>query len=114
MSCTASIRRSGDVSIIDLAGRIMQAAGSDAVREAIKGELAQGRRNILLNLNGVDFVDSSGLGAMASAFVTVDRLGGRLKLLNTQPRVEGMLHVTSLYRILVTFVDENEALASFT
>jgi anti-anti-sigma factor len=68
MNCTATVRHSGAVSIIDLAGRITHAAGSGAIREAIKAELQHDRKNILLNLNAVDYIDSSGLGEMAGAF----------------------------------------------
>ncbi|MCU1238470.1 MAG: anti-anti-sigma factor [Candidatus Solibacter sp.] len=114
MHCTVSVRHSGDVAIIDLAGRVMQTAGADAVRDAIKAELDHGRKNILLNLDGVDFIDSSGLGTLASSFITVSRLGGRMKLLNTQSRVDSMLQVTRLYTVFVTFTDEREAVASFS
>ncbi len=113
MNCTATVRRSGAVSIIDLAGRITHAAGSGAIREAIKTELQDDRKNILLNLNAVDFIDSSGLGEMASAFITVARLGGSMKLLNTRPRANSLLQVTGLYNVFVTFSEEHAALASF-
>jgi anti-anti-sigma factor len=113
MSFTATVRRAGDVTIIDFSGRVIGADGADGIRKAIKRELDQGRKDILLNLDGVDYVDSWGLGAMASSFITLVRMGGRLKLLNTQPRVNSMLQVTRLYSVFVTFTDEREALASF-
>ena len=71
MNCTATVRRSGGVSIIDLAGRITHSAGTGAIRDAIKAELEHDRKNILLNLNAVDYIDSSGLGEMAA-----NRCGG--------------------------------------
>jgi anti-anti-sigma factor len=114
MSFSESVRHAGGVTIIDFSGRVMGAEGADGVRAAIKREVEQGRKDILLNLDAVDYVDSWGLGAMASSFITVVRLGGRLKLLNTQPRVNSMLQVTRLYTVFVTFTDEREALASFT
>jgi anti-anti-sigma factor len=113
MSFTAIVRQAGDVSIIDLSGRVTGAEGADHIREAIKAEVDLGHKNILLNLDGVDYIDSWGLGAMASTFITVVRLGGKMKLLNTQPRVTSMLQVTRLYTVLVTFTNESEALASF-
>lgn len=113
MSCTATVRRSGGVSIIDLAGRITHSAGAGAIREAIKAELEHGRKNILLNLNAVDYIDSSGLGELAGAFITVARLGGSMKLLNAQPRANSLLQVTGLYNVFVTFAEEHAALASF-
>jgi anti-anti-sigma factor len=111
MNCT--VRQAGNVAIIDWNGRIMGPAGSGAVRDAIRSELQQGHKNILLNLNAVDYIDSSGLGAMAESYITVAKLGGSLKLLNTQSRVSSMLQVTSLYTVLVTFSEESKALASF-
>jgi anti-anti-sigma factor len=113
MNCTATVRHHGAVSIIDLAGRITHAAGSGAIREAIKSELQQDRKSILLNLNAVDYIDSSGLGEMAGAFITVARLGGSLKLLNAQPRANSLLQITGLYNVFVTFAEERDALASF-
>jgi anti-sigma B factor antagonist len=113
MNCTATVRHSGAVSIIDLAGRITHSTGAGAIREAIKAELEHDRKKILLNLNAVDFIDSSGLGEMASAFITVARLGGSLKLLNTHPRANSLLQVTGLYNVFVTFSEEQDALASF-
>lgn len=113
MTCTASTRHTDTVAIIDFAGRIMHTAGAEAVRGAIKGELADGRKNILLNLSGVDFIDSSGLGALAESYITVGKLGGAVKLLNPQSRISSMLQVTNLYSVFVTFSDESEALASF-
>ena len=65
------------------------------------------------NLEGVDFIDSAGLGEMASAYITITNMGGKMKLLHTQDRVNSMLHVTKLYTLLVTYMDETEALASF-
>jgi len=113
MSCHATVRYTGNVAIIELAGRIAYATGSCALRDAIKRELEQGRRNILLNLNAVDYLDSAGLGEMAGAFVTLTKLGGKLRVVNTQPRLTNLLQITKLYKVFVTFADEGEAIASF-
>ena len=113
MRCTATVRHTGNVAIIDFVGRIMQPDGPEAVRGAIKAEVAQGRKNLLLNLSEVDFIDSSGLGAMAESYITIGKLGGVLKLLKPQSRVASMLEVANLYSCFVTFNNESEALASF-
>src|SRR4051794_3945080 len=105
MSSNANVRYAGNVAIIDLAGRIVYAAGSGALRDAIKRELDVGQRNILLNLNGVDYMDSAGLGEMAWAYVTLAKMGGTLRLVNTQSRVNNLLQITRLYKVFVTFAD---------
>ena len=113
MGSSATVRHSGNVAIIDLAGRITIHDGAGAIRDAVKSALADGYKSILLNLGAVDYIDSSGLGEMSSAYITVSRLGGRLKLLNPQSKVHGMLEVTCLYSLFVTFAEESAALASF-
>ncbi len=113
MGSSATVRHSGNVAIIDLAGRITIHDGAGAIRDAVKSALADGYKSILLNLGAVDYIDSSGLGEMSSAYITVSRLGGRLKLLNPQSKVHGMLEVTRLYTLFVTFAEEGAALASF-
>ena len=113
MSAFASIRHVGNVAIIDLAGRITLNEGAGSIRTAVKDVVDDGHQNILLNMTEVTYIDSAGLGEMSSAYITVSRLGGRLKLLNPQSKVHGMLQVTRLYSIFVSFADESAALASF-
>ena len=113
MGSSATVRHSGKVAIIDLAGRITIHDGAGAIRDAVKSAVDDGYNSILLNLGAVDYIDSSGLGEMSSAYITVSRLGGRLKLLNPQSKVHGMLEVTRLYSLFVTFAEESTALASF-
>jgi anti-sigma B factor antagonist len=83
------------------------------VRDVIRGLIQAGSRNILLNLRQVTYVDSAGLGEMAGAYVTVAKLGGQLKLVHAQARIDNLLQVTKLYALLVAFSDEAEALRSF-
>ena len=113
MSASASIRHSGNVAIIDLAGRITLNEGAGSIRSAVKGAVEGGHQNILLNMSDVTYIDSAGLGEMSSAYITVSRLGGKLKLLKPQSKVHGMLEVTRLYTIFVAFADEDAALESF-
>ena len=113
MSPSVSIRHVGNVAIIDLAGRITLNDGAGSIRNAVKSVMDDGHQNILLNMSEVTYIDSAGLGEMSSAFISVSRLGGKLKLLNPQSKVHGMLQVTRLYTIFVAFAEENAALASF-
>ena len=113
MSASVSIRHDGRVAIIDLAGRITLNEGAGSIRSSVKTVMEGGHQNILLNMSEVSYIDSAGLGEMSSAYITVSRLGGKLKLLNPQPKVHGMLQVTRLYTLFVSFAEENTALASF-
>lgn len=113
MSVQAAVRRAGAVAIVDFEGRITMGEPCAMIRAAVRELVNAGGRNILLNLRNVSYVDSAGLGEMAAAYVTVAKLGGQLKLLHSQTRIDHMLQVTKLYALLVTFGDEAEALKSF-
>lgn len=113
MQPQAAVRHIGPVAIVDLEGRLTLSEGCGVIRGAIKSLLDGGHKNILLNLAGISYIDSAGLGEMAGSYVTVSKLGGQLKLLHTQARVNTLLQVTKLYVLLVTFSDEAEAVSSF-
>jgi anti-anti-sigma factor len=109
----AAVRRAGNVAIVNLEGRITMGEGCGAVRSAIRDLVNSGSRNILLNLQAVSYIDSGGLGEMTGSYVTVAKLGGQLKLVHSQGRVNDLPQVTKLYAMLVAFTDEAEALRSF-
>ncbi len=113
MSLKAEVRRTGDVSVVDLSGRVTLGEGSGLVRSTIKELVNSGRKNILLNLKEVTYIDSAGLGEMVGSYATVTNMGGNIKLLHPQSRVHDLLQVTKLYTVFVAFDDESEALRSF-
>ena len=113
MSLKANVRHSGDVAIVDLAGRIRLGEDTGLVRNTIKELIASGHKNVLLNLKDVNYIDSSGLGEMVGAYASVSQAGGKIKLLNVHDRVSDLLQVTKLYTVFVAFSDEAEALRSF-
>ena len=113
MTARATVRHSGDVAIVDLAGKITLGDGSGLVRNTIKSILDGGHKNILLNLSGVTYMDSAGLGEIVGSYATVANLGGSVKLLNPQGKVKDLLSVTKLYAVFVTFNDEEPAVRSF-
>jgi len=113
MSLKAAVRRVGDVSIIDLAGRITLGEGSGLVRNSIKELVNSGQKNILVNLKEVTYIDSAGLGELVGAYATVTNMSGNIKLLHPQSKVHDLLQVTKLYTVFIAFDDEAEALASF-
>jgi len=114
MSLKANVRQSGDVSLVDLAGRITLGEGSGLVRSTIKELVNSGHKNILLNLKDVSYLDSAGLGELVGAYASVTNAEGNIKLLNPQAKVHDLLQITKLYTVFQAFDDEQEALRSFS
>jgi anti-sigma B factor antagonist len=101
------------VAILDLSGRITLGEGSVQLRDAIRDLVAQGQKNILLNLSEVNYIDSSGIGELVSAYTTVRNQGGELKLLNLTRKVHDLLQITKLYTVFDVKDDEASAIASY-
>jgi anti-sigma B factor antagonist len=106
-------RQEGDVTVLDVAGKITIGVGDVAVRDAVQVALGSGARSILLNLKGVTTIDSAGVGELVSAFTTVTNRGGKLKLVNLPPKVNDILQITQLITVFEVYDDEREALASY-
>jgi anti-sigma B factor antagonist len=106
-------RQAGDVTILDMTGAVRIGEGSIALRDAIRGLADSGKKKILLNLAGVNYVDSSGIGELIANYTTVSRQGGQLKLLNLTDRIQNLLVITKLLTVFDAFEDEGEALKSF-
>jgi anti-sigma B factor antagonist len=113
MSAKLTIRQSGDVAVVDISGRITLGEGSVALRENMRDLMAQGHLKILLNLTGVAFMDSSGIGELVSGYVSVTHNHGRVKLCGLTRRVRDLLQVTRLYSVLDVYEWEEDALQSF-
>jgi len=110
MSAKATVRKTGNVSIVDLAGRIVLGDGSGVVRDTIKNLVAAGQRNVLLNLRDVTYLDSAGLGEIVGSYATITNIGGDIRLLHAQGKVKDLLAITKLYTVFVTYDDEAAAL----
>lgn len=108
-----SERQAGDVTILDLNGKITIGEGSVALRSAIRRLLGEGKSKILLNLGQVGYIDSSGIGELVSSFTTVNRENGQLKLLNLTQKVQDLLAITKLLTVFDTFDSESDALNSY-
>jgi anti-sigma B factor antagonist len=106
-------REVGDVTVLDLSGKITIGEGSVQLREAVRGLLERGKKQVLINLGGVDYVDSSGIGELVSCFTTTKNQGGQLKLLNLTKKIKDLLQITKLLTVFETFDDEAEAIRSF-
>jgi len=106
-------RQAGDVTILDLSGAVRIGEGSIALRDAIRDLSSDGKKKLLLNLAGVNYVDSSGIGELIANYTTVSRQGGQLKLLNLTDRIQNLLVITKLLTVFDFYANESQALKSF-
>ena len=113
MSVKLTTRQVGDVTVIDVAGRITLGEGSSVLRDALRDLVSKNQKKILLNLGDVSYIDSSGIGELVSGFTTVTNGGGALKLLNLNKRVKDLLQITKLYTVFDVHEDEAGAIRSF-
>ena len=114
MSMKASTRQMGDVTIVDLTGQIKLGEGSSILRDTVKDLLGKGRKKILLNLGNINYIDSSGIGELVSAFTSVRNQGGELKLLHLTKKVHDLLQITKLYTVFHVLDDETVAVTAFS
>jgi anti-sigma B factor antagonist len=108
-----STRQVDGVSIVDCSGRITLGEGSVVLRDTVKDLLAKGQKKILLNLGDVNYIDSSGIGELVSAYTTVKNQGGELKLLKLTKKVHDLLQITKLYTVFDVKDDEATAVKAF-
>lgn len=104
-------REAGDAAILDLDGNIIMGSGSTQLRDIIRRLIEEGKEKIILNLAGVKYIDSSGVGELVSGSVALNRVGGQLKLLNLPQKVEEVMALSSLLSIFDIYEDESKALA---
>src|SRR3954469_18708713 len=114
MALVVKTRRVGNVDVVDLSGKITLGEDTGILRDEIRSLLAQGQKNILLNMGGVSYVDSAGLGELVGAYTTATNQGGSVKLLNLQGKMKDLLQVTKLHTIFAIFEDEQSAVSSFS
>ena len=109
MNMTINTRQMGDVTIVDISGRIVLGEESAALRGLVLDLLSREHQKILFNLDKVDYMDSSGLGHLISAFTSVRKENGELKLLNLKKNVHDLMQMTKLYTIFEIIDDEKVA-----
>jgi anti-sigma B factor antagonist len=113
VALTIASREVAGVSVLDLSGRITLGEGSVQLREAIRGLIGNGKKKILLNLGDVNYIDSSGLGELVSAFTTAKNQQAEVKLLNLTRKVHDLLQLTKLVTVFDIKDNEASAIASF-
>ena len=106
-------RQAGDVTILDMTGEVRIGEGAISLRDSIRNLADQGKKNVLLNLAGVKYMDSTGVGELIANYTTVKRQGGQLKLLNLTDRIQNLLVITKLLTVFDSYDNEAEALKSF-
>ena len=106
-------RQEGEVMVLDLSGKIMGGDDFDLFNNAIRDLVKEGYVDIVLNLKGVKWINSTGLGLMVSAYTSLVKQGGRMKVCEVSDRIDNILHVTQLELIFETYEKEADALASF-
>ena len=112
MNFSATIRQSGQVSLIDLQGRLTFFEVA-ILRENLTRLVREGRKQIVLNLSDLQYLDSSGIGELARMYVMVLKNGGEMKVVGLTPKIEEILKITHLYQVFPEFPDEQTALQSF-
>jgi len=106
-------RRIGDVTVLDLWGRIVLWEGDAPFRHHMDNLIKEGRLKIILNMQNVSYIDSAGVGVMVGKLVSVRRQGGDIKLLHLSHRSLRVMTITKLVTVFETFESEEEAVRSF-
>lgn len=106
-------RESGGVTIVDFAGRATLGGGTVTFSDAIRDLVTAGHMKLLLNLAGISYIDSSGLGELVSSLTIASKQGGSLKLLSPTKRVMELLKITHVDSLFQIFDDEEAAVRSF-
>lgn len=112
MDFSATIRHSGQASLIDVRGRLTFFEVG-ILRENVQRLLREGHKHVILNLSDLQYLDSSGIGELARTYVMVLKGGGEMKFVGLSRNVEDVLKVTRLYQVFPEFPDEATALQSF-
>lgn len=110
---TITERQAGDVTVLDLQGKVTIGEGSVALRTTIRRLLGEGKNKILLNLGGVGYIDSSGIGELVSSYTAINKEGGQLRLLSLTQKLQDLLTITKLLTVFDAYDDEAEALSNF-
>ena len=113
MELRATYRDAGVITVVDISGRITLGEGSALLRKTIRELLEEQRTKIVLNLADVNYIDSSGIGELVSAFTATKKAGGDMKLLHLTKKVHDLLQLTKLFTVFDVYSDEPTALASF-
>ena len=113
MSLTINVREATNATILEIAGRLTLGASGPSLRDTVRGLLDSLRKNIVLDLSGVTYFDSFGLGQLIASNVEATSQGGAIKLLNLNKKTQDLMLLTKLYTVFAIYTDESTALMSF-
>src|SRR5688500_6007943 len=106
-------RQAGDVTVLDMSGKITIGEGSVPRRTAIRRQLKECKKRILLNIAGICYIDSSGIGELVFSYTAIGKEGGQLKLLNLTQNLQDLQTITKHLTVFDVYESEAEALNSF-
>lgn len=106
-------RMEGDIAVISVSGKLMGGPESDALRNEVKNLIDEGKRKFVVNLKGVPWINSTGLGALMAVYTSIQRSEGVLRLCHVSDRIQSLFMITKLLTIFDTYPTEEEAIASF-
>jgi anti-sigma B factor antagonist len=113
MDITIDERVIGNVTVLDVAGRLTMEQAAQHLKDKINSLVSQERTEIVVNLRNVPYIDSGGLGQLVASFASVRKAGGVLKLLNVGSRNNDLLSITRLVTVFESFDSEAESVQSF-
>jgi anti-sigma B factor antagonist len=113
MNKNASVRKVGDITIVELKGKITIGVGDLQMREAIHAVLNEGAKALIVDMSGVTTIDSSGVGELVGCFTTATHKGAKMKLMNLPAKISDVLTVTQLITVFDVYPNEVDAIASF-
>jgi anti-sigma B factor antagonist len=113
MSVKTKVRETATAVILEVSGRITLGASGPSLQHGIRELLDGGHKNIILDLGGVTFLDSSGLGQLVGSYATAVSHGSKIKLLNLNKRVYDLMQITKLYTVFAIYTDEATAVKGF-
>lgn len=113
MALSLQTRTFGDITVIDVSGRLALGESATSLRELLKQITASGTLKILLNLSDLSFIDSSGLGELASGHANLRQKGGAVKLAAPPKRVLELLQITGIVRVIEVYESESDALRNW-
>jgi anti-sigma B factor antagonist len=106
-------RMEGDVAVISVSGKLMGGPESDALRNEVKNLIDEGTKKFVVNLKGVPWINSTGLGALMAVYTSIQRSEGVLRLCHVSDRIQSLFMITKLLTIFDTYPSETEAIESF-
>jgi anti-sigma B factor antagonist len=113
MTLEINTRQEQDVTVLELKGRILVGESGRLFHETVREHLDKGAKKILLNLGGVTYIDSVGVGELVGALVAIRKISGELKLAGLTPRVRDLLDITGVHKLVEITGDEAAGLQAF-